>query len=68
VELGFEAMLSRRPVRLRLSYLIEQGRLDDGRRDTVEGFGSLLDTSFKLLPQHPFRDMFGDASDSPGRC
>jgi hypothetical protein len=38
VELGLEAMLPKRPVRLRLSYLIEQGRLEDGRRDTVEGF------------------------------
>jgi hypothetical protein len=38
VELGLEATLPRRPVRLQLSYLIEQGRLQDGRRDTVEGF------------------------------
>jgi hypothetical protein len=37
VELGLEATLPQRPVRLRLSYLIEQGRLDDGRRETVEG-------------------------------
>jgi len=38
VELGLEATLPTRPVRLRLSYLVEQGRLADGRRDTVEGF------------------------------
>jgi hypothetical protein len=38
VELGLEATLPKRPVHLRLSYLIEQGRLGDGRRDTVEGF------------------------------
>ena len=38
VEFGLEATLPKRPLRLRLSYLIEQGRLDDGRRDTVEGF------------------------------
>jgi hypothetical protein len=38
VELGLEATLPKRPVRLRLSYFIEQSRLDDGRRDTVEGF------------------------------
>jgi len=38
VELGLEATLPKRPVRLRLSYRVEQGRLDDGRRDTVEGF------------------------------
>jgi len=37
VELGLEAMVPKRPLRLRLSYVIEQGRLDDGRRDTVEG-------------------------------
>jgi hypothetical protein len=37
VELGLEATVPSRPLRLRLSYLIEQGRLDDGRRDTVEG-------------------------------
>jgi len=39
VELGLEATLPKRPVRLRLSYRVEQGRLADGRRDTVEGFG-----------------------------
>jgi len=38
VELGLEAIVPKRPLRLRLSYLVEQGRLDDGRRDTVEGF------------------------------
>ncbi len=38
VEFGLDATLPKRPLRLRLSYLIEQGRLDDGRRDTVEGF------------------------------
>ncbi len=38
VEFGLEAIVPRRPLRLRLSYLVEQGRLDDGRRDTVEGF------------------------------
>jgi len=37
VELGLEAIVPKRPLRLRLSYLVEQGRLDDGRRDTVEG-------------------------------
>ena len=38
MEFGLDATLPKRPLRLRLSYLIEQGRLDDGRRDTVEGF------------------------------
>ena len=37
VELGLEAIVPKRPLRLRLSYIVEQGRLDDGRRDTVEG-------------------------------
>jgi hypothetical protein len=37
-ELGLEARLPRRPWRLRFAYRIEQGRVDDGRRDTVEGF------------------------------
>jgi hypothetical protein len=38
VELGLEATVPKRPLRLRLSYLVEQGRLSDGRRDTVEAF------------------------------
>jgi len=46
VELGLEATLPRWPLRLRLSYLIEQARLADGRRDTVEGFA--LTTGYLL--------------------
>jgi hypothetical protein len=38
VELGLEARLAKHPWRLRFAYRIEQGRVDDGRRDTVEGF------------------------------
>ena len=36
-ELGIEARLARRPVWARFAYRIEQGRVDGGRRDTVEG-------------------------------
>ncbi len=37
VELGLEARLADRPWWLRFAYRIDQGRLDDGRRDHVEG-------------------------------
>jgi hypothetical protein len=38
VELGLETRFARRPWSLRLAYRIDQGRVSDGRRDTVEGF------------------------------
>ena len=38
VELGLEAIVPQRPLRIRISYVVEQGRLNDGRSDTVEGF------------------------------
>jgi len=38
VELGLEARLANRPWSLRFAYRIDQGRVGDGRRDTVEGF------------------------------
>ena len=47
VELGLEAIVPRQPLRFRLSYLVEQGRLDDGRRDTVEGFALAARYSFR---------------------
>lgn len=36
-ELGLEVRLARHPVWARFAYRIEQARVDDGRRDTVEG-------------------------------
>ena len=47
VELGLEAMLPGHPWRLRFAYRIEQGRLDDGRRDTVEGL--TLTAGYRLV-------------------